>query len=63
MALMTKARAQLGIPTKKDKGAAQAADDAALETPVEAEAKTEGEEEPEKKLNWWQRNRHQLSRG
>lgn len=55
MALMTKARAQLGIPTKKDKGAAQAADDAALETPVEAEAKTEGEEEPEKKLNWWQR--------
>lgn len=55
MALMTKARAQLGIPTKKDKGAAQAADDAALETPVEAEAKTEGEEESEKKLNWWQR--------
>lgn len=56
MALMTKARAQLGIPTKKDKAAAEAAEAAALEARAADDADgQDADEQPEKNLTWWQR--------
>lgn len=59
MALMTKARAQLGIPSKKDKASQEAQDalgqvDLAVDGDAEGDGQ-DGEEQSEKKLNWWQR--------